>query len=291
MLIANIIGGLGNQMFQYAFVKALALSKGVEFKLDISDFEHYELHDYSLNHLDIDENLADENEVGYLKVKGRRRRKNFHKKLLTTLTIRSNTHFVEEYPYCYDKRVLKLPDSVYLQGYWNSYRYFERFRAEILKDFAVKNDQMGRDLEVSKLIKDTNSVSIHVRRGDYATNANTQKYHGLCGLDYYNDAINLISQKIKDPTFFVFSDDHQWVRENLKIPYEVVCVDHNGPDRNYEDMRLMSQCKSNIIANSTFSWWAGWLNDHEDKKVIAPEKWISKGIDIDHLLPLEWMKI
>ncbi|MCK4999726.1 MAG: alpha-1,2-fucosyltransferase [Anaerohalosphaera sp.] len=291
MLIANIIGGLGNQMFQYAFVKALALRKGVEFKLDISGFIHYKLHDYSLDNLNIDENLADENEVEMLKVKGKGRAKKFHQKLLTTLTIRSNTHFIEEYPYSFDKRVWKLPNSVYLEGYWNCYRYFKDIRAEILKDFKVHTNQTGKDLEVSMIIKDTNSVSIHVRRCDYVTNAKTQKHHGICGLDYYRDAIKRVSGIIRKPTFFVFSDDHQWVKENLKMPYEIVYVDHNGPCRNYEDMRLMSQCRSNIIANSTFSWWAGWLNNYEDKIVVAPEKWVSSGIDIDNLLPKEWIKL
>ena len=141
------------------------------------------------------------------------------------------------------------------------------------------------------MIADSNSVSIHIRRGDYVADPTMYTSHGTCDIDYYNRCVESLTEKVKDTSFFVFSDDPQWSRDSLKLQYPAIFVDHNDMEHGYEDMRLMSQCKHNIIANSSFSWWGAWLNNNENKIVLAPEKWFAKKTYIiNDMIPVQWVK-
>lgn len=148
----------------------------------------------------------------------------------------------------------------------------------------------GENKIISDEIRKTNSVSLHIRRGDYITSKITNKFHGTCCLGYYKKAMKLINKKVKNPKYFVFSDDIYWVKKNLEIK-NAFYVDDNVGDKSYIDMQLMSMCKHNIIANSSFSWWAAWLNNNPNKIVIAPKKWFNDpGMDTTDLISEEWIR-
>lgn len=293
MIYVNIIGGLGNQMFQYAAARNLAERLGCDFKLDISAFEQYKLHKYCLDKFNIVNKFADSEEVAEFKEKEKQKGL---RKLVGTFTGKKYAEheklFKEVKMFNFDERFLNLTDGVYLSGYWQHEKYFSSIEDIIRSDFQVKASQKNRNKEVAQLIEDSRSVSVHIRRGDYVADHKTLKVHGICSLDYYEEALRIIKEKLDNPTYFIFSDDHKWVKDNLKIEGEMVFVDHNDSSTNYEDLRLMSQCKHNIIANSTFSWWGAWLNDNKSKIVIAPNRWMASGNyrDID-IVPHSWAKI
>ena len=162
----------------------------------------------------------------------------------------------------------------------------------IKNDFTVKSKLNGKNKELLQKIKKSNSIAIHIRRGDYVTNSIVNKVHGTCGIDYYNNAVNLMIRKINDPVFFIFSDDIKWTKDNIKTDFPTIYVSHNGPNKGYEDMRLMTQCKHFIIANSSFCWWGAWLSRNKKKIVIAPKRWFKvEGKNSSDIVPEKWIKI
>ena len=267
MIISKIIGGLGNQCFQYAAGRYLAEIHHAEFKIDISEFKNYIPHAFSLNHFNIVEKFATPEEIAV-------------------------SRYVKERHFHFDPEILHLPDGVYLHGYWQSEKYFTRISEMIRQELSVKSPLSGRDAEIAEEIVSGESVSVHIRRGDYVAKEYTELFDP-CNLEYYSASIKQLSRFVKRPHFFVFTDDKVWVRENFHLSYPITFVDHNGPDKNYEDMRLMSLCKHNIIANSSFSWWGAWLNKNPDKMVFAPKKWfneIARNSSKD-LIPDLWVKV
>jgi hypothetical protein len=263
MIIARIIGGLGNQCFQYAAGRHLAEIHRTEFKIDISEYENYKLHEFSLNHFNIAGIYASSEEIADLK-------------------------YVKQRHFHFDPEILRLPNGIYLHGYWQSEKYFASISEIIRHELSVKSPLSGRDTEIAEQIASCESVSVHIRRADYVY----EELFDPCGLEYYSASIDQLSRVVKRPHFFVFADDKSWVRENFKLPYPITFVDHNGPDKNYEDMRLMSLCKHNIIANSTFSWWGAWLNNNPRKRVFAPNKWFTEKArsSSKDLIPDSWIK-
>jgi hypothetical protein len=180
----------------------------------------------------------------------------------------------------------------YATGYWQSEKYFSDISDIIRREFTVKKEPAGLNRQILAKIDSVNAVSLHIRRCDYVTNAVALKTLGALSLDYYFNALNIIIKQIKNPHVFVFSDNMQWAKENLKKSFPIYFLDYNDKDADFEDMRLMSRCKHNIIANSSFSWWGAWLNKNPDKIVIAPEKWFSEydGNTLD-LIPNKWLRI
>ncbi|GHF33941.1 alpha-1,2-fucosyltransferase [Seohaeicola zhoushanensis] len=180
-------------------------------------------------------------------------------------------------------------DGSYLHGYWQSERYFAAHADTIRADFAFPALRDPRNAEMAARIASGLSISLHVRRGDYLTTG----AHGTCDAAYYNAALAHILEGLDGtPTVFVFSDDPAWARDNLPLPCERVVVDFNGPEADYEDMRLMSLCRHNIIANSSFSWWAAWLNANPDRRVAAPARWFADPkLSNPDLLPQGWTAI
>jgi hypothetical protein len=140
-------------------------------------------------------------------------------------------------------------------------------------------------------IGDCQSVSLHVRRGDYATHARTRAVLGILPLDYYRAAIDYVAGRTESPELFIFSDDIPWAREHLDIPFPCHYIDHNKGPESYNDMRLMSVCRHHIIANSSFSWWGAWLNPAPDKIVVAPRRWFANGWSIEDLIPAAWVSL
>ena len=150
----------------------------------------------------------------------------------------------------------------------------------------------SRNKELLSLIRTVNSVSLHIRRGDYVSNPDTNSALGTCSLEYYRHCIEHIASNVENPHFFLFSDDINWVRDNLKIKYPTTVVDGNSADTNYADLHLMSNCKHNIIANSSFSWWGAWLNNNPDKIIIAPKIWFANSpLTPKEIIPENWLKL
>jgi len=289
MIIVKLIGGLGNQLFQYALGCYLTEKYHTELKLDISGFDNYKLWKYELDKFNIIEDFANPEE---LKIPYFKKRNGIKKILFKLLYKPKKMSYIVEKHFHFDSCIINLPDNVYLDGCWQSEKYFKEIQDIIRKDFTFKLPAEGKNKELLEQISSVNSVSLHVRRGDYITNSSANKVHGVCSLDYYNECIKYIVEKVNNPHFFIFSDEPEWVKENLTIPYFITIVDNNDKDKGYEDMRLMSNCKHNIIANSSFSWWGAWLNNNPDKIVIAPQKWFNHSdFDTKDLIPDKWVKI
>lgn len=291
MIIVRIIGGLGNQMFQYAAGRQLAAAHNTILKLDISDFKDYPLRDYDLSAFNIKELFATPEEILLLKEPDTGSFKKKLKKLLRRPSKVGITH-IREKQYHFDPKIPTMPGSIYLDGYWQSEKYFSDIADIIKNEFTVKLPQTDKNMELAQQITSCESVSLHVRRGDYVTDAKTNTIHGTCDLDYYARCIEHLTQKVHRPCFFIFSDDPEWTERNLRITHPVTFIDHNGAKRNYEDLRLMSQCRHHIIANSSFSWWGAWLGQHQNTIVYAPKRWFnSPSFNTQDLLPETWARI
>jgi hypothetical protein len=265
MIIVKLQGGLGNQMFQYAIGRKLSLLNKTQLKLDLnflldrtprSDFTY---RDYNLNIFNLKLEFATSDEikpfVNYLGSKIKR-------KIYTYLFLGKNNKYISEKQFTCDPNIFKLTGNIYLDGYWQSEKYFADIKDILYREFTIKYPQDIRSREISNMIKNTESVSIHIRRADYVQNQLTYKIHGICDLDYYYNCINLLLDKVQNPHFFIFSDDTQWVKENLKLNYPITFVDHNNASRNYEDLRLMSQCQHNIIYNTCITISTHYLGIH-----------------------------
>lgn len=251
MIIVRIIGGLGNQMFQYAYAKSLQ-EKGYRVKIDTSKFKRYKLHGgYQLDKFNID--LEQSTPLS-----------NF----LSSLGLRKS---IREKSLLFDKKFLNLPRNEYVKGYFQTEKYFEDIRAILQEQFSLNQPLSKTTLNYSKQIESfDNSCSLHVRRGDFIKNKKANKVHGTCDVNYYNRAIDFIKSQYKEVHFFVFSDDINWCKQSLNIE-NVTFIEHDVIP--HEDLHLMSLCKFNITANSSFSWWGAWLNQRKKKVVISPKKW------------------
>lgn len=290
MIIAILKGGLGNQLFQYAFGRNLARIHNTVLKLDISDFQGASRIPYYLSHFNIQENFASPEEIKNLidprqTVIDKWIYSLFHNRPKIT-----KNHIVVKSPH-FDPGFLKLPDNVYINGYFQSEKYFIDIVNIIRNEFKVKYELAGKNKDIAEMMKTVSSVGIGVRRGDYVTDPKANQTHGVCSLDYYYHCIEQINLKVKCPHFFVFSDDIDWCRNNLKVKYPINYIDH-PQDKPYDKLRLMSFCKHYIISNSSFDWWGAWLAPNKDKIVFAPEKWFARGdINTDGIIPDNWIKV
>ena len=279
-------------MFQYASGRALSLALGRIFLLDLRGFEKYELH----NGFEIDRvffaPVKTATEADVHKLLSWRAGKlicKLLKRVESRLLRGPNLAIEPHFNYWPGLREIGAPS--YLMGYWQSEKYFNDFEENIRSDFSFKAALDGENLETSVRMRGCNSVSLHVRRGDYVTHAPTAKILNACSIDYYYKAISRIGEKVPAPHFFVFSDDQQWVRNNLKVPFPAEYIDRNHGMQSYIDMQLMSLCKHQIIANSSFSWWGAWLNVNPEKIVIAPRDWFCNGLDDSDLIPHKWTRL
>lgn len=252
-------GGLGNQMFEYALVMALR-QNGFRPKIDISYYDFFQMHNgYEMDRVfGIKENTVN--------------KQGLHMFWLRTLHRLRPMGLYHVDASQFDESILHNP-ATYLFGYWQDERYFSGIEDNVRKTFTFK-DIDDKNIEIANNMQSHNSVSLHIRRGDYAEFGMT-----LMGDDYYRKAIEYITNTVDNPFFYVFSDDEEAAKEiadNAGINY--LLISHNRGNDSYKDMYLMSQCKHNIIANSSFSWWGAWLNDNIEKMVIAPKVWSEKKL-------------
>lgn len=284
MIIIGIIGGLGNQMFQYALYRKL-LSLGKDVKLDISTFaSKQEWRHFELNQFGVDYELASPKDIRRLNEYGN----SFCDKLKRKLGFSKKTVYYENLDLGYQPAIFDM-DEVYLNGYWQSERYFSDIRRELLDLYQFPRNLNQQNQEFLEKIHRSTSVSIHIRRGDYLSSENNLVYGNICTLEYYRKAIQYVREQLDDVTFFLFTNDVGWVRENL---YEegMVIVDCNQGENAIYDMYLMSQCDGNIVANSSFSWWGAWLNQKNDKIVVSPYKWRNRH-DVRDIICQDWITI
>lgn len=293
MIVSKLISGLGNQLFQYAIGRQISIEKNTSLKLDITFFESQDLRSYKLNNYNINADIASNEELKYFLYK-------YNNHLLSSKVFRKAEKllprtkrklFKEEIPWQFEPELFKVSSNIYIDGYWQHYKYFENIHPAIFKELTIKNPYTGFiESIINDINKNESSVSIHIRRGDYITDKQANNLMGVLPLSYYHSAINLIMQRIANPSFFIFSDDLEWARHNLNISSPCYYID-GGKD--YFDLDLMSKCKHNIIANSSFSWWGAFLNKNINKIVIAPKQWVLPE-DINKKIELifpSWIKL
>lgn len=285
-MIVKFNGGLGNQMFQLAFARALESVTGIKTFMDMQYFTKNYARPYELDIFDIKvnkiEGLWENFKMGILW----KLRKVAKGKKLFGLSI------VEEPCFEFAPTLLETAPDTYIHGFFQSEKYFKSIEKELHADFQFKTPPDERNQKLIEKIGERNSVSLHIRRGDYVQKKRYKNLYAACSLDYYQRAVEYIAQKVKNPSLFIFSDDMDWVKSNLNLPYESILVTHNTGDKSWEDLRLMSLCKHNVIANSSFSWWGAWLNNNPKKIVIAPQKWFNdEGINQTDVIPKTWIKL
>jgi len=298
MIIVKLIGGLGNQMFQYAAGRSLSHRLHTTLKLDTSWFKHYPNRFYALKKFNIQEDFASLKEIYTLSGRPQTMRQKLVHRVKSFSSFTEKNRFDKQPSYYYephfhfDQKFFTLSEKVYVEGYWQSEKYFIDIEGIIRQELTVKNPLTGKNLELANKIQSCESVSLHIRRGDYVTEPKAAKVHGICSQEYYLSAIQRLSEHIKKPHLFIFSDDPNWSKNMLHIPYHFTIIDHNDHKAAHEDLRLMSLCKNHIIANSSFSWWGAWLNLNSDKIIIAPKRWFNvDGYNTKDLIPDGWIRI
>jgi hypothetical protein len=291
VVIIQLRGGLGNQLFQYAAARRLAYERDAILKLDISNFNIDKLREYKLNKFCVIQNIASDLETLQFRTnKVPFRLVRIIKKILFPY-FKSNIYF-EKARYKFEEKFLETNNFVYLKGYFQNEMYFQPIEAIIRDEFCLSDTPSLFSQNVAKIIETVNSVSLHIRRGDYATDSKIRSDRGLLPLSYYEKAVKYIVEKVAHPHFFVFSDDLSWVKENLHLQQPIYWVDVNNGQKDYEDLWLMSQCQHHIIANSSFSWWGAWLSHYPDKIVIAPKQWVlNTKVDTNDVIPKSWNRI
>lgn len=289
MIIVRLKGGLGNQMFQYALGRVLAIKNNTELKIDTSylnsDIITVTKRDFDLDIFNLDFDILQYKDIPFIN--------RIHKNKIYIKICAAFKKFFKikgtEVSFNFNSDFLNLSGDVYLDGYFQSPKYFNEYQDVIRKDFIFKNNFSENIISLMKEINEQNSLCIHVRRGDYVGNA----YHDVVGREYYSRGVEKIKNLKKIDKIYIFSDDIDWCGKNMNfdLPVMFVGMEYAG-SKNSGHMALMSSCKYFIIANSSFSWWTAWLSSHPEKIVIAPKKWFGDpNIDTSDLIPEDWVRI
>ena len=277
MRLIKVTGGLGNQMFIYAFYMQMKKHFS-DTRLDLSDMVHYRVHHgyemhrvFNLPKTEVCINQLLKKTLEFL----------FFKTILERKQNGSMVAYNKKYGWPF----------VYFKGFYQSERYFSEISDEIRSTFTfnlnIANTQSLAMME--KIDADENAISLHIRRGDYLAPEHYNSIGCICQLPYYQNAICTMNKKLAQPSYYVFSDDIAWVKANIKLP-QATYIDWNKGKDSWQDMMLMSHCRHHIICNSTFSWWGAWLNPRKDKMVFCPEKWFSHS-ETPYIYPKTWIKI
>lgn len=276
MIITRLAGGLGNQMFQYAFARSLSIKYNTNLKIDLSFLKNRNMgpnFTYRNYELDIFNVVEDFNSTFENCIRFDEPHLNYSKEIVDNIN-------------------RQIDKDIMIDGYWQSVKYFEESKSVIKSDFTFKSLVDDSSVDKIKLmlddIRSTNSVMLNIRRTDFLNN----DFHGVMGLDYINKSTELLESKIDNPKYFIFSDDIEWCEENIKLN-NMVIVDHSYKgDRFSYYLQLMKECKNFIIPNSSFAWWSAWLSDSPNKIVIAPKKWFTnESINTSDLIPSDWIRI
>jgi hypothetical protein len=292
MIIVQLAGGLGNQMFQYALGRRLAEDRGVQLKLDLRWFENQNLRKFELDQFNISSEPANEEEIYRTCYYSHNRyiRKVFS--ITQSLLPYWKRRVVkEDETGKFDKNILYSSKNCHLRGYWQSEKYFSSIADTLRNEFSLKHSLDCESIEVEKEIQTCNSVSVHIRRGDYVPNLKTNRAHSLLSNDYYESAVKQIQNLLVSPHFYVFSDDIEWVNKNMKFSEPCTFIKSKKDNSDYEEMWLMSQCQHHITANSSFSWWGSWLGEKQDSLIISPKQWFTQKPYPEDTIPDRWLRI
>lgn len=291
-IVTKIFGGLGNQLFQYATARQLGLHLKRPVLADLTWFRNIQQGETPrvplLSHFHLP--------VSFVHSEGGPEQFAQPAANLWHAMTRPVRIINERQPFRFDKRLQTLADRsrlAYLVGYWQSFRYFEDARPQLLEDLRPSTVAGSHYADIAARIEGCQSVMVHVRRGDYVHSASAAKVHGALPLDYYRRALELVRTRIEHPHLFFFSDDIEWVREHLQtdMPSEYV-ANASGDTAVIAELGLMQRCRHHVIANSSLSWWGAWLADRNGQMVIAPGCWLkSKSLALDDLLPPSWQTL
>ncbi len=291
MIIVKLQGGLGNQMFQYALGKIIELKYESHLLLDVEFYNDqikkkgFTPRQFALQVFDCDiKKVNPEIIQSFLSP-------SIINQLKRHFNMPHNKIYFENTP-LFDKDLFLLTPPLYISGYFQSEKYFLNHQSFVRDLFKFPHNAFLDNKHILNDFKLNNSVSVHFRRGDYIADEVTNKFHGICSLDYYLKAFELICSKLSSPKFYIFSDDIEWVEKSISHwKYNVEFIKTQTLDT-WIDMFLMSQCRHNIIANSSYSWWSAWLNNNDDKIVIAPQKWFNhQDYLIEDIIPEMWIKL
>lgn len=299
MIVVGLMGGLGNQLFQYCTGRRLALKLGTDLALDPSFLQEdrgprITPRPYMLDRFNITGKLMNPDEVRRFVDGGlpgyRLALNSVSNRFVGRRVFRRPRMFIER-DKNFEPDVLTLPDDRYLFGYFQSDRYFKDVRETVVQELTVKEPMNEANARIARKILESSSVCLHVRRGDYITNQAANRILGVDLSDYYQEAVRIMRKRHDGCRFFIFSDEPDWVRRNLDLGERSTIVDINPPDRAEQDLRLMSMCKHFIIANSSFSWWGAWLSTYPGKTVIAPKRWFLDDRNVKDRCPEEWTRL
>jgi len=282
MIIARLQGGLGNQMFQYAAAKSLASHHKVPFKLEaITSLNKDRKRELSLSAFDAPFSIASPHEVKkFIPIP------KLYRHIPAIFRAMTKNIYAEKH-FHFDPAFFELGSEIFIDGFWQSPKYFEKIQEEIRRDFVIKKEFITHLSNKISELHAVNSIGVHIRRGDLL-NPKTAAFHGVLPREYYYKGIELLSKEMQDPFFYFFSDDVEWVRSNIDLPNRSEIISLSS----IEDFYLLSNCRNNIIANSSFSWWAGWLNANSRKTVVAPKHWFAvTSINTSDLIPPNWIRI
>jgi hypothetical protein len=299
--IVKLTPGLGNQLFEYAAGRSVALHNGTTLKLDRTFLREGQ---YQLSPFSTQERFATPREIAALTREGKRGMNrlifDFHQR---NRPYYRRSHFVEpnyfdrafgrrtiEHRLTYDSNIFRTPKDVYLEGYFPTEKYFKPISDLIRREFKLRNGFGIRNQDIAEKIVKTESVSVHVRRGDYLYPINSFTLGNL-KMTYYEKCVHIVADRLKSPHFFLFSDDPEWVAKNFDLGHPTT-LGSMKESRNYEDLALISICKHNIVSNSTFSWWGAWLNQNPAKLVLAPDPWYASSIiKSSDVVPDDWVRV
>jgi hypothetical protein len=295
MIVTCLNGGLGNQMFQYAAARSLADKINEELKLDTRDLSRFSISgfrkkgvvfSYGLGEYPIRATLANSLLLNLHGYPVSRRARFFLKK-----NGLSSRDYILEREFTYQALSAVPGHFSYLEGYWQSWKYFQPNRKRILRDFTLRQEAAGRNAEMLRKIQKENSICVHVRLGDYVRSKATAAAHGNLTPDYYRAALHKLKGAGSGLSCYLFSDEPREALRLLGNGIKMTVVDHNV-GRPHEDLRLMSACKCFITANSSFSWWGAWLSERPGKRVVAPKRWFAGlGHDTRDLVPKDWVRL
>ena len=292
MIVVRLTGGLGNQMFQYALGRRLADADGRNLWLDLSAYRTSGWRgetprQYQLGVFNVAARVLPVLRAAVLLPFPRR----------LPLRLAHLPHWpgrlkvMREQGRHFDAAILAEGGDLYLDGYWQSERYFADIAAIIRQDFSLREPMSAPRRALADEVAACPSVSVHVRRGDYVTHAGAAAFHGTCPPEWYVEAFRRMAASLQSPRFYVFSDDPAWVRANLPTGYDLRFVDPQPDGRDYEDMHVMARCRHHIIANSSFSWWGAWLDPSPETRVIAPARWLAGDQSAADQLPERWLRL
>jgi hypothetical protein len=291
MVIVRLSGGLGNQMFEYAMARTVAHRRHTSVRLDFKYLKADRKRRYGLGAWNV--NTRPASSLDYLRVA-----MGGWRCVLKGPCPYYAKPYVYEQSFCFDSNALQAPRHCVLAGYWQSERYFKEIEPIIRQEFTLRMEPSAETQQTACAIRASNSVFLHIRRGDYIADPETKRVHGSCSIQHYENAAAHIARVVDRPHFFVFSDEPSWARESLKLPFPMTIVNHNppgnsgSPGREHEDMWLMTLCRHAILANSSFSWWGAWLNPDRNRVVIRPKRWVQDPqFEPKDLIPESWIAI